>query len=96
MSGGSYDYLCFMEFDKIIDNLDLLDKMAERLIELGYIAAAMETYKAKNEVEAAMVRYEAHKERLENLWRAVEWYDSGDWGLEDAKEAYIEYAEGEG
>ena len=78
MSGGSYDYLCFHEF---LDREDLLLRMADRLLNLGYLQAADETYRVLHELRG-MDEYS----RLRDAWRAVEWKDSGDTGLDQLRE----------
>lgn len=91
MSGGSYDYLCFKEFDELIYNLHLLEKMATRLIELGCKDAAKETLQVKYIIEQSQVRIETHQERLRELWKAVEWHDSGDSAYDRVEKAYKDY-----
>ena len=91
MSGGSFDYLCFKEFDELITNKDLIKEMATRLIELGYTDAAKETLQIKYIIEQAQVRVETHIDRLKELWKAVEWLDSGDSEIEQVKKAYKNY-----
>ena len=91
MSGGSFDYLCFMEVEQLMNNKDLLDKMANRLLELGYKDAAKETFLAKIILEQTEIRIEVIKERLEKVWKAIEWMDSGDSGIDEVDEAIKNY-----
>lgn len=88
MSGGSYDYLYLAyEVKGLHGRTEDIERMAARLRELGSVKAASATLdiiRAKNALDdqaAAMA----------GVWKAVEWYDSGDWGLEQAQESIAEY-----
>lgn len=78
MSGGSYDYICFHEF---LDKEEDLQCMADRLYELGYHDAADQT-----ENVIAALREIDENQRLRDAWRAVEWKDSGDTGMDQLRE----------
>ena len=93
MSGGSYNYLCYADADDIHYKIPDITSMRDRLIELGYKDAAKETEGLILMIEAYQLRLETRLERLEDIWKAVEWCDSGDWGLEDIEEAIKEYRE---
>ena len=67
MSGGSYNYLCYQDAPEPCE----LRRMAERLRELGY-----EEWAAQTE---AMIAPEPSKQ-LRDVWHAVEWLDSCDYG----------------
>ena len=79
MSGGSFNYLCWKEISELMANRDTLTSMADRLLEMGYKDAAKETLKFLYTLEQAETRLETMRERLEEVWKAVEWFDSGDW-----------------
>jgi len=91
MSGGSYNYLCYQEFPDIFLKQSDLRDMADRLTELGYKDAAKETEKLMLDIDAIELRIEAKIERLQNVWHAVEWKDSGDSGIEQVEKAINEY-----
>lgn len=79
MSGGSYNYLCHKDAPEIVEAQGDLQEMADRLARLGYAEdAAVETTEVLLEVRQAMVRINARIGRLREVWRAVEWWDSGD------------------
>jgi len=87
MSGGTYNYLCLLNASELFGNIDELDKMYERLVELGYINAANET---KNIIEL----YNSVNSKmggLQQVWRAIEWLDSGDSGVEEITAAILEF-----
>lgn len=76
MSGGSYDYLC-LRVHALEDQRGMLENMAIRLEGLPYAAeAAAQTRRVLKLVDAASVLADS----LSDVWRAVEWWDSGDSG----------------
>ena len=79
MSGGSYNYLCYKEASQLGEYRDELEQMAERLADLGYAAdAAAETYVILNALRRTAALWEAaHKSGLIEVWRGIEWWDSG-------------------
>jgi hypothetical protein len=93
VSGGSYDYLCWAnELDRLLEKQHHLAEMADRLAELGYADdAAFETTDLLLTLRQWQVRARTHVKRLEGVWKAVEWWDSADWGEEQVKEALAKY-----
>lgn len=79
MSGGSYDYLCHKDPEELLVMDRQLQEMADRLAGLGYAQdAALETQELILNLRQFRNRIEASSRRLCNVWRAVEWCDSGD------------------
>lgn len=95
MSGGSYNYLHRKNWGNHIDWEHDLDKMVERLTELGYEDAAEEAYEELLEIRRSKVRINSIHKRLSNVYKAVEWVDSGDSGKDRIEEAIREYREDE-
>lgn len=93
MSGGSYNYLCYQDWPEIVNKTPDMSEMVDRLISLGYKDAAKETESIILILENIQTRIEARLERLQPVWKAVEWYDSSDYGLDSVKEAIKEYRE---
>jgi len=91
MCGGSYEYLCYKDPDDLIHRIDLIDNMKNRLIELGYLDAAKETESIKLIINQFTVNMGARLDRLSEIWRAVEWMDSGDSGIERVEEEIKKY-----
>ena len=91
MSGGSYNYLCYKTSDDILDGKEDIHKMRDRLTELGYLDAAKETESVLLMLDAFEVRLQARIDRLNDVWRAVEWCDSGDSGTDDIIEEIEKY-----
>jgi len=76
MSGGSYDYL-FTRVHALDDQRTMLENMAVRLEGLPYAAeVAEQTRRVLRLVDVA----NALADSLTDVWRAVEWWDSGDSG----------------
>lgn len=75
MSGGHYNYLCFKDSTDIGGEAEELEKMTERLKELGFFTIARDTEK----IAEAFIGLNEKIEPLRDVWYAVEWYDSGDW-----------------
>jgi hypothetical protein len=98
MSGGSYNYLAFKSGADLLGgsgDYDL-EAMADRLAGLGYAAdAAKETISLLLTIRAARNRIEVSVERLTRVWKAVEWWDSADYGEGDVKEALEQYRDPE-
>ena len=99
MSGGSYNYLCCKDSSELMEAQDEIENMAARLSELGYADhAAKETQDVLQiiqDLSQIIRRYEIQvavvKGRLDPVWKAVEWWDSGDSGEDELKAALKEY-----
>lgn len=98
MSGGSYDYLChtweLRDLFKRDENSSgsTLEQMADRLAGLGYAQdAARETQELLVQLRQWTVRAEVRMDRLRDVWKAVEWWDSCDSGEEQLKAALAKY-----
>lgn len=91
MSGGSYNYICYdwKFFDRVEIPWSDTEEMAARLEELGYAddaaAATRDIIKQFNDARDKL--FEEHA-KLSGVWKAVEWYDSGD-GREDSIKAEL-------
>ena len=92
MSGGSYDYLCYKDASDLFDYENQIRSMSDRLAELGYAEdAAKETEELILILRQFQNRVNARLERLQPVWRAVEWWDSGDSSEVGVKRALSEY-----
>ncbi len=85
MSGGSYDYLCW-NTDDLCRRRGMVGAMAKRLEELGYRDAA----RATRDVLYLLDGAERAGQALADVWHAVEWLDSGDYGEESMRKAITE------
>lgn len=96
MSGGSYDYLYgASDLEELLGRRNSLREMAERLN--GMVDAEDvfgETEELILMIKAVERRVAVRLKRLAPVWKAVEWYDSSDWGVDQLKQAITEYREG--
>lgn len=86
MSGGSFNYL-FCHVKGLEHHDEDLQRMADRLTELGAPDAAEATRAVLSTLEQA----EQQADALEDVWHDVEWYDSGDNGWEQVERAFADY-----
>ncbi|MGW2520448.1 hypothetical protein ACWC09_26235 [Streptomyces sp. NPDC001617] len=84
MSGGSYDYLYF-QVSEFGGHREQLERMAERLEGLSYATEAAAATRRILELTG--------DERLTGVWRAVEWWDSGDYSEDQVRKAVAAYQE---
>lgn len=94
MSGGSYDYLCFADSsDALTDKVEYnLANMAQRLAGLGWADdAARESTELLLLIRQAQVNLGVRMDRLRDIWKAVEWWDSMDSGEDGVREALVQY-----
>jgi hypothetical protein len=89
MSGGSYNYLCFQTETRSSISLTDLADMRDRLNQLAPgSAAARDT--------AALYEQLSHAQdnelgALAEVWHDVEWFDSGDYGEDQARAGIAKY-----
>lgn len=87
MSGGSYNYLCF-HTDNLTEHLGDLEEMSKRLDGLPWASeAAADTRRIAALLEQAYQQAQG----LTQVWRAVEWWDSGDSGEDQVREEAERY-----
>jgi uncharacterized protein YPO0396 len=92
MSGGSYEYICFADAEDLMSKTREIQEMSDRLAGLGYAPdAAKETQELLLTVRQYSNRINAMRERLQSVWRAVEWWDSCDSGEDELKKALDDY-----
>jgi hypothetical protein len=93
MSGGSYNYLCdVLDLDRLLRHEHDLQAMAARLAGLGWAKdAARETEELLVMLRQWQVRADVRVERLREVWKAVEWWDSCDWSEDQVREALAKY-----
>lgn len=79
MSGGSFDYLCFADLTS--EHLKTIERMGAELEALGAQRAVMRTDGIAAKLRAIEIMQEdvrRAQSELEPLWKAVEWWRSGD------------------
>ena len=87
MSGGSYEYLSLKDLDEVCCMEDQLLSMHARLLQLGAVDAAAETMALINHINES----HAMIDKLQGVWKSVEWMDSGDWGMKSVESALSRY-----
>ena len=91
MSGGSYNYLCYKDSDNISEAREEVKQMSERLIEFGYEDVAKETQEVLSIIDSYEQKLDEKIEQLSEIWRSVEWLDSGDSGEDYIKKSVNYY-----
>lgn len=93
MSGGSWNYLYCKEIDELMNgsSTELLQDMADRLNSAGFEDVAKDTQRLVEYIKSARIRIETLFEVLSPVFKAVEWFDSGDWGKEALNNEILKY-----
>ena len=97
MSGGSHNYLCYAEIPDILSRTSDMESMEQSLLSLGYTDIAKDVRRLIEYCLSAENRISVLFEQLEDVFHAIEWYDSGDIGKESLIERLEQYrSAGEG
>lgn len=93
MSGGSWNYLYCKDVDELMNgsSTELLQDMADRLNSAGFKDVAKDTQRLVEYIKSASIRIETLFEALSPVFKAVEWFDSGDWGKETLNNEILKY-----
>lgn len=93
MSGGSWNYLCYKDIDELMNgsSTELLQDMVDRLNSAGFKDVAKDTQRLVEYIKSARIRIETLFEALSPVFKAVEWFDSGDWGKETLNNEILKY-----
>jgi hypothetical protein len=92
MSGGSFDYLCFKEIDELFNRESSIEDMADALAQLGYAEdAARATMDLLLEIRRSRVHLQAMKDKLEPVWKGIEWWHSCDTSEDTFKKVLDKY-----
>lgn len=70
---------------------ELLQDMADRLNSAGFEDVAKDTQRLVEYIKSASIRIETLFETLSPVFKAVEWFDSGDWGKETLNNEVLKY-----
>lgn len=91
MSGSSYEYLYFNSVSDMLTKygaLEQLERMCKRLEGLSYAKlAAAKSRRVQDRLTKLEASIQKNLDDLHDVWRAVEWWDSGDWGEGEVKRA---------
>lgn len=93
MSGGSWNYLYNKDIDELMNgsSTEILQDMADRLNSAGFEDVAKDTQRLVEYIKSASIRIETLFETLSPVFKAVEWFDSGDWGEETLNNEVLKY-----
>lgn len=91
MSGGSFNYLCYAEPYELFNKRQDLADMVQALGEMGYVDAAKETETIALILSHFEARIQARLDRLNEVWKSVEWVRSGDSGPDRIEQAIADY-----
>ena len=100
MSGGSFNYLCYVEdhfgADEIFkrdSDLEDMKKALTALVNAGCSSTSLRDTRLLIECMAEMRKELTMRlKQLSPVWKAVEWERSGDWGMDRVVEAMNQYA----
>ena len=70
---------------------ELLQDMVDRLNSAGFKDVAKDTQRLVEYIKSASIRIETLFETLSPVFKAVEWFDSGDWGEETLNNEILKY-----
>lgn len=96
VSGGSWDYLYSKDVEQLMQysNIEMLEDMADYLNQNGYEDVAKDTRRLVEYIKSAKIRIETLHEMLSPVFKAVEWYESGDSGKDNIVKAIEKYRSG--
>lgn len=83
MSGGSLNYLCWKDWPEICGCQQDMETVERILIEYGYTDIARDVRRLIEYCLSAEIRISTLGGRLRDVFRAVEWYASCDYGEDD-------------
>lgn len=97
MSGGSYNYLFCKEVPDLFSGSSIKDMedMEATLLSCGYKDIAKDVRRLIEYINSAENRISVLHEQLRDVFHAVEWYDSGDYGKASLYKALDAYRSGE-
>jgi hypothetical protein len=91
MSGGSFNYLCgASDYEDLMEKYWTLLGMADYL-ERGWPDHPATVRTREIATEIGQLRERRLTQELLNVWKAVEWKVSGDWGADQVQEAFDTY-----
>ena len=97
MSGGSLGYLYNREVPELFEchNLEYMERVEKELIERGYMDIAKDVRRLIEYIKTATIRIGVLAENLNDVFHAVEWTLSSDYGEDDLIEYLEKYRRGE-
>lgn len=98
MSGGSYNYLCHAFPEDLSTRMEDIAAVAKRLHQYADEGTphARLAARATEDVLATLRVAGVLADRMNEVWHAIEWRDSCDYGDDDVVEALASWADGKG
>ena len=94
MSGGSLNYLYCKEPQELFNEIESLTEAEATLLRDGYKDIARDVRRLIEYVQSAENRIGVLHEQLTDVFHAVEWYYSGDYGRDTYKNVLETYRRG--
>lgn len=94
MSGGSYDYLYSKSSEDFISSTVQLDSMIARLIDLDLLDISQDSLMIKSDlynIKLLLSQMQDKIYKLSPVWKAVEWFDSSDYGINEVLDSVEKY-----
>ena len=95
MSGGSLSYLYNKQFPDVCNYIDEMKKVEKELISRGYTDIARDVRRLIEYCLTAENRISVLSQNLSDVFHAVEWYYSSDYGEKNMLKAFDEYRAGQ-
>lgn len=96
MSGGSYGYLCYKEVQDLfcMSSIESMEEMEAYLLAAGYKDIAKDVRRLVEYIKSAENRISVLHENLADVFHAIEWHASGDYGKDSVVKALERYRAG--
>lgn len=95
MSGGSLNYLFCKEPSELCYHLEELEEAERELLKQGYKDIAQDVRRLIEYIQTAENRIGVLAHQLRDVFKAVEWWQCGDYGDETFKRVLEKYRKGE-
>lgn len=95
MSGGSFNYLYCKDTPDLFEAVEDLEGVELHLLQRGDEDIARDVRRLIEYIKTAENRISVLRENLAEVFKAVEWRASGDWGDERLQQALDTYRNGE-
>lgn len=94
MSGGSLNYLCYREGADLFDHIDEMERVEAELLRRGYKDIAKDVRRLIEYIQSAENRIGVLNDQLQDVFKAVEWRISADYGDDDLVKHLEQYRKG--
>lgn len=95
MSGGSLNYLYRKDADELWNYLNELEEVEDYLLKNNAYDVAKDVRRLIEYIKSSRIRIEVLRENLSDVFKAIEWHQSGDYGKDSVDKAIEKYRKGE-